>query len=76
MALQYNLVHGEPDDDLKCCICLEVARDPKQEEGCVKLFCSGCIEEWEEDSCPTDPQYFKDKRSELNKVVVFVFIQF
>ena len=80
MALQYSLVHSEPDDTLKCSICLEVARDPKQEEGCGKLFCSGCIEEWEEDSCPTcrvtEPRYFKDKKSELNKVIIFIFIQF
>ena len=77
MALQYSLVHGEPDDVLKCCICLEVARDPKQEEGCGKLFCSGCIEELEEDSsCPTcsvtEPRYFKDKKSELNKVIIII----
>ena len=28
----------EPDDVLKCCICLDIARNPKQEEGCGKLF--------------------------------------
>ena len=55
----------EPDHVLKCCICLELARDPKQEEGCGKLFCSDCIEEWDE-ACPhcraEDPRYFNDRR--------------
>ena len=58
----------DPDVSLKCCICLEVARDPKQEEGCGKLFCTCCIKEWNEESCPTcrtdNAKYFSDKRSE------------
>ena len=72
MAFQYSstcdpdyIYVSEPDDTLKCCICREVARDPKQEEGCGKLFCSGCIEGWE-GSCPhcrAYPLYFSDKKS-------------
>ena len=45
MESDYKFIK-EPDDVLKCCICLEIARNPKQEEGCGTLFCSGCIEEW------------------------------
>ena len=46
MALQYSFV-SEPDENLKCCICLEVARYPKQEEEGGKLFCNDCLEEYE-----------------------------
>ena len=72
MALQYSFV-SEPDDNLKCCICLEVATDPKQEEECGKLFCNDCLEEYELKtkgslSCPhcrtQVPRYFNDKKSE------------
>ena len=37
---------AEPDDGLKCLICHEVARDPKQHEDCGKLFCEKCIEKY------------------------------
>ncbi len=35
----------EPPDDLKCLICLCVAREPVQhgEEGCGKIYCKECI---------------------------------
>ena len=35
---------GEPEDDLKCLICLSVAQDPLQHEKCGKLFCKNCLE--------------------------------
>ena len=56
----------DPNEALKCCICLEVAIDPRQEEGCGKLFCKSCVEEWDEDTCPTcriEARYFSDKKS-------------
>ena len=60
---------SEPDDSLKCSICLEVAVDPKQEEACGKLFCSECIEKNGSKPCPNcrndSPMYFKDKRSKI-----------
>ena len=60
MESDYKFIK-EPDHVLKCC----VARDPKQEEGCGKLFCRDCIEEWDE-ACPhcraEDPRYFNDRR--------------
>ncbi len=59
----------EPDD-LKCLICHEVARDPKQHEDCGKLFCEKCIEKYGKDKpCPNcrkkQPLYFQDNKSEL-----------
>ena len=58
----------EPDDSLKCSICFEVARDPKQCEDCGKLFCSECIEKNGRKPCPNcrtvNPRYFKDIRGE------------
>ena len=51
-TLEYYYV-SEPDDDLLCPICLEVARDPLQHEACGKLFCKECIEEHGKDQpCP------------------------
>ena len=67
MAFQYKFLSA-PDDVLKCSICLEVARYPKQEEECGKLLCRECIRQWEQ-SCPCcrtdEPRYFKDKKSEF-----------
>ena len=31
---------NEPDDDLKCAICLDVVQDPLQHQECEKLFCT------------------------------------
>ena len=58
----------EPEDALKCLICLKVARDPKQHESCGRLFCTQCIEKQGENKpCPTCrkeyPRYFDDNRS-------------
>ena len=60
----------EPDDILRCSICLEVARNqPMQhgECGCGKLFCKECIEKNGNKPCPMcrgeDPKYFEDARS-------------
>ncbi len=60
----------EPVDGLKCIICFEVARDPKQHEECGKLFCGKCLERYGMGKpCPCcrmeQPMYFKDNRSEL-----------
>ena len=59
---------SEPDDDLKCLICLEVAMDPMQHEECGKLFCKDCLESHgRTNPCPNcrtkDSQYYKDNRS-------------
>ena len=59
---------SEPDDALKCLICLAVARDPRQHEECGKLFCSECIEKNGTDKpCPnckkTGAHFYKDHRS-------------
>ncbi len=65
-------------DNLKCLICHEVARDPKQHEDCGKLFCEKCIEKYGvRQPCPycrkKKPLYFKDNRSELRILVIQPF---
>ncbi len=65
----------EPEDYLKCLICHEVARDPKQHEECGKLCCEKCIEKNGMDKpCPycrkEQPLYFYDNRSELRIPVI------
>ena len=68
MAFEYNFV-TEPDDSLRCLICLEVATNPAQHGNCGRLFCSGCIKKNENRPCPycraENPQYFKDTRSKI-----------
>ena len=64
----WNLFLTEPDDDLKCLICLGVARDPLQHEECGRLFCKWCIEEYGRDKpCPhcrdQHSSYYVDKKS-------------
>ena len=58
----------QPDDNLKCVICLELAREAMQHVDCGKLFCRECIEKNGNKPCPNcraeNPQYFKDMRSE------------
>ena len=59
---------SEPDDALKCPICLYVARDPRQHEECGKLFCSECIEKYGVyKPCPNcrriGAHFYKDHRS-------------
>ena len=59
---------GEPDDDLKCLLCLaKVAIDPLQHEKCGKLFCTKCIEEHgKQEPCPNCKEsglYYVDNRS-------------
>ena len=60
----------EPDESLKCSICLEVAVDPKQEEGCGKLFCRECIRKNGSQPCPNcrtgHPNYYNDKKSKVH----------
>ncbi|XP_064398220.1 TNF receptor-associated factor 5-like [Halichondria panicea] len=60
----------EPSDDLKCLICLCVARDPQQhgDGGCGKIFCTSCIDQYKTKNtdCPNCRKVmttFKDERS-------------
>ncbi len=60
----------DPSDDLKCLICLCVARDPQQhgDGGCGKIFCMSCIDKYKknDDKCPNCRKViatFKDERS-------------
>ncbi len=72
LAEEYNFV-TEPSDSLKCSVCLDVAKDPKQHEDCGKLFCTDCIQKNGDGPCPNcraeNPQYFKDMKSEYCNVI-------
>ncbi len=66
----------EPSDDLKCLICLCVARDPQQhgDGGCGKIFCTNCIKRHKkiDDKCPNCRivmNTFRDARSKQFNVV-------
>ncbi len=56
----------EPTERMKCLICFELARDPKQHEVCGKIFCSACIDLNGSKPCPNcrtpNPRYFTDRR--------------
>ena len=44
---------SEPDVDLKCLICLQVATDPVVHDACGKIFCKVCIRSHgEHKACP------------------------
>ncbi len=68
----------DPPDDLKCLICLCVARDPQQHPGddsnpCGKVFCRECITKHKKtsDKCPNCRQcltLFSDARSKIYKI--------
>ena len=70
MASKYSFIN-EPDDALKCLICLEVAEEPWQHSKCGRLFCKVCLDDYGKyKPCPTcrtpHPQYFEDSKSKLN----------
>ena len=55
MAVAHNkyCFVGEPEDGLKCLICLEVAEEPRQHEKCGRLFCKECLDRHGKDKpCP------------------------
>jgi hypothetical protein len=59
---------AEPESDLQCVICLEVATDPWQHNKCGRLLCRECLKKYGRDKpCPNcrgeQPQYFDDNRS-------------
>lgn len=64
---------SQPDDGLKCLICLDLAREPQQHEACGKLFCNDCLEKYGRDKpCPNcrkqDSQYYTDNRSKYTQL--------
>ena len=73
---EYNFI-DELSDKLKCLICLDVAKDPKQHETCGKIFCSECIEKNKDKPCPScrtkSPNYFTDTRGEENNYLICTF---
>ena len=70
----YNFI-SEPDDCLFCCVCLELASQPKQCDNCGKLFCTKCIEKNRKKPCPNcgtkQRRYFRDIKSRLLLIKVF-----
>ena len=70
---------SEPDEDLKCVICFEVAKDPLQHEECGKLFCKECLEKYGRyQPCPNcrtgQSNYYSDNRSKYTKAKVSLAI--
>ncbi len=69
---RFDLFISPPPDNLKCVICLEVAKTPKQCEDCGKLLCSECIKRYGRKPCPNcrkeNPNYFTDKRGEPTNI--------
>ncbi len=66
---------SQPDDALKCLICLEVAEEPWQHGDCGRLFCKKCLDGLAKGQpCPNcrmgKPQFFKDNRSKLRGEVI------
>ena len=66
----------EPSDELKCLICLYVARVPYQhgdEQGCGRVFCRNCITKFKKQqsvcpACRRRLRVFMDQRSEKTLV--------
>jgi late competence protein required for DNA uptake (superfamily II DNA/RNA helicase) len=56
----------EPEDELKCAVCLKIAQNPMQHEDCGTLFCKECLEQANK-PCPRcaseGSNYYRDKRS-------------
>ena len=72
---KYKFV-SEPEDDLLCVICLEVAEEPWQHADCGRLFCKKCLDKLGKDKpCPNcrkeQPQYFNDSRSKLRLIAAY-----
>lgn len=65
-SYKYNFI-SEPNDALKCLICLQVAEEPWQHGECGKLFCKGCLDKQSGKPCPNckckKPQYLADGKS-------------
>lgn len=66
-ALRYKFV-SEPDRNLVCVICLEIAEKPWQHNSCGRLLCEKCLDQLGRNKpCPycreIEPQYFLDARS-------------
>lgn len=43
-------------DEFKCCICLDVLKEPMASRACEHMFCHECIMDWieRETNCPID----------------------
>ena len=62
---------SEPDEDLKCLICLNIAEEPQQHGNCGSLFCAKCLNKHgRKRPCPKCrqqyPQYFQDGKSKYS----------
>ena len=69
---KYNFM-TEPEDDLLCIICLEVAEEPWQHGECGRLLCKKCLNKLgRKKPCPNcreeNPKYFTDSRSKFCNV--------
>lgn len=57
-AQEFEFVDPVPDE-LICLICALVARDAHQVTCCGKIFCKGCLEKLDGNSCPQCKAEFK-----------------
>ena len=69
VSYKYQFV-SEPDNDLKCLICLKVAEEPWQHGKCGRLFCEKCLNEHGKkkpcSNCRQEQlQYLEDGRSKF-----------
>ena len=63
---KYKFV-SEPEEDLVCLMCREVAEEPWQHGKCGKLLCKKCLHLYGKDkpcpNCTVKSQYFPDNKS-------------
>ena len=65
-VMKYKFI-SQPDAELMCVICLDVAEEPWQHAECGKLLCKKCLDQLGKDKpCPNcrreKPQFFPDIR--------------
>ena len=70
---KYNYM-TEPEDDLLCIICLELAEEPWQHGECGRLLCKKCLNKLgRKKPCPNcreeNPKYFNDNRSKIRHTI-------
>ena len=75
---KYNFLF-QPEEELICVICVEVAEEPWQHADCGRLLCSNCLRTLGDNPCPycekQKPLFFPDNQGKflsLNKNCLFI----
>ena len=69
--MEYRLISDEAGTDLKCILCLKVAKEPLQHQECGRLLCKECWYQHKRDynHCPhcksEKPVFFHDKKGNM-----------